>query len=62
MAAVGEGVGRYVEDAHDDGALAEREGPGADIPIEAWARSKGHEGILAGARLSADRASHDGPP
>ena len=45
-ATVGEGVGRDVEDAHDDGSLAEREGAGAEAPVKAWTRGEGHGGIL----------------
>jgi hypothetical protein len=33
MAAVGKGVGRDVEDAHNEGSLTEREGAGAEVPV-----------------------------
>ena len=46
MSAVGEGVRRDVEDAHDDGPLAERESAGAEAPVEAGTGGEGHEGIL----------------
>ncbi len=46
VAAVGEGVGRYVEDAHDEGAMAERECAGSEVPVEVWAWGEGHGGIL----------------
>ena len=42
VAAVGEGVGRDVEDAHDEGSPAEREGAGAQAPVEAGTRGEGH--------------------
>ena len=42
LAAVGEGVGRDVEDAHDERPRAEREGAGAKAPVEARADGKGH--------------------
>jgi len=47
VATVGEGVGRNVEDAHEDGSLAQGKGAGAEVPVEVWARREGHEGILA---------------
>jgi len=51
VAAVGEGVGRDVEDAHDEGSLAEGEGAGAEVPVEGRASDEGHGGILdAGSR------------
>ena len=34
VAAVGEGVGGDVEDAHDEGSVAEREGAGSELPVE----------------------------
>ncbi len=42
VAAVGEGVGRDVEDAHDEGARAEREGAGAEVPVVMAAGGEGH--------------------
>ena len=52
VAAVGEGVGCDVEDAHDEGSLAEGKGSGAEAPVEmgtgALARGEGHGGILSG--------------
>jgi hypothetical protein len=52
VAAVGEGVGGDVEDAHDEGSLAEGKGSGAEAPVEmgtgALARGEGHGGILSG--------------
>ena len=42
VAAVGEGVGGDVEDAHDEGARAEREGAGAEVPVVMGARGEGH--------------------
>ena len=51
MAAIGEGVGRDVEDAHDEGSPAERKSAGAEVPVVMGAKSEGHEGILeAGSR------------
>ena len=47
VAAVGEAVGSDVEDAHDEGSLAERECTGAKVPVEVLSRGKGHEAILA---------------
>ena len=44
-AAVGEGVGGDVEDAHDDGSLAESEGAGAKMPV-VMAAGEGHGRIL----------------
>jgi hypothetical protein len=50
-AAVGEGVGCDVEDAHDEGSPAKREGAGAEMPVVMAAGRKGHGGILdAGSR------------
>ena len=46
VAAVGEGVGSDVEDAHDKGALAKWEGAGAEAPVITWAEREGHGGIL----------------
>ncbi len=40
--AVGEGVGRDVEDSHDERARAEREGAGAELPFEWVAVGEGH--------------------
>ncbi len=45
-AAVGEGVGRDVEDAHDEGSATERECAGAELPVVMSARGEGHGGIL----------------
>jgi hypothetical protein len=42
LAAVGEGVGREVEDAHDQGSRAELEGPGAKAPGKARASDRVH--------------------
>ena len=42
VAAVREGVGRDVEDAHDEGSLAERESAGSQAPVEAGTREEGH--------------------
>ncbi len=50
VAAVGEGVGRDVEDAHDEGSLAQREGAGAEVPVVMAAGGEGHGGILACSR------------
>jgi hypothetical protein len=47
VAAVGEGVGRDVEDAHEDGPLAQRKGAGAEVPVVMATRGKGHGWILA---------------
>ena len=47
-AAVGEGVGRDVEDAHDEGSLAKREGAGAEVPVVMAAGREGHGAILDG--------------
>ena len=46
VSSVGEGVGRDVEDAHDAGVLAEGEGVGAEVPVEARAGGEGHGWIL----------------
>ena len=46
-ATVGEGVGRNVEDAHDDGLLAEGEDAGAELPVVMCAGDEGHVEILA---------------
>ncbi len=46
-AAVGEGVGCDVEDAHDDGSLAQGEGAGAEVPVVMAAGCEGHVWILA---------------
>ena len=48
MAAVGKGVGCDVEDAHDEGSLAEGEGAGAEMPVEARASDEGHGKISVG--------------
>ena len=45
-AAVGEGVGCDVEDAHDEGSSAERERAGAEMPVVVSAGREGHGGIL----------------
>ena len=46
VAAVGEGVGCDVEDAHDEGSLAQSESAGAEMPEVMAAGCEGHEGIL----------------
>jgi len=46
-AAVGEGIGRDIEDAHDDGSLAEGDGTGAEVPVMMTAGDEGHVEILA---------------
>ncbi len=51
LAAIGEAVGRDVEDAHDEGAIAEREGAGAETPEMPGARAEGHPGSLAAGML-----------
>jgi hypothetical protein len=43
VAAVGEGVGCDVEDAHDESARAQRESAGSQAPVEAGTREEGHE-------------------
>ena len=43
VASVGEGVGCDVEDAHDDGSLAQCEGAGAEMPVVMAAGREGHE-------------------
>ena len=51
VAAVGEAVRGDVEDAHEEGAPAEREGASAEVPVEVWAGREGHGWILdAGTR------------
>ena len=45
-ATVGEGVGRDVEDAHDQSALAECESASAKMPVVTDARSERHGVIL----------------
>ena len=52
VAAVGEGVGGDVEDAHDEGSPAEREGAGAEVPVVMAAWGEGHGGILSVAATS----------
>jgi hypothetical protein len=51
LAAVGEAVGREVEDGHDEGAGAESEGAGAETPVVGgtdWrGRERRHVWILA---------------
>ena len=47
VAAVGEGVGRDVEDAHDDCARAEWEDASAKVPVVMGATGEGHGWILA---------------
>ena len=42
VAAVGEAVRGDVEDAHEEGAPAEREGASAEVPVEVWAGGEGH--------------------
>jgi hypothetical protein len=54
VAAVGEGVGGYVEDAHDDGSLAQGQGAGAETPVEVWAWGEGHGGILVAEERDGD--------
>lgn len=46
VAAVGEGIGCDVEDAHDEGARAEGKGAGVEVPVVMAAGRKGHAGIL----------------
>jgi hypothetical protein len=46
VAAVGKGVGRDVENAHDEGSLAQSEGAGAEMPVMMAARREGHDEIL----------------
>ena len=46
VAAVGEGVGCDVEDAHDEGSPAEGEGAGAEMPVVMSAGREGHGEIL----------------
>lgn len=41
-ASVGEGVRSDVENAHDEGSLAQSEGAGAEMPVEAGASGEGH--------------------
>ena len=45
-AAVGERVRRDIEDAHDEGSLAERKGACAEMPVMMSAGGEGHGGIL----------------
>ena len=42
VAAVGEAVGGDVEDAHDERSLAEREGSGAEMPVEMGTAGERH--------------------
>ena len=42
LASVGEAVGGEVEDGHDEGAGAEREGSGAELPVVGGACGEGH--------------------
>ena len=46
VAAVGEGVGCDVEDAHEDGSLAQWKGAGAEVPVVMTAGGEGHGWIL----------------
>jgi len=46
VAAIGEAVGGDVEDAHDAGAWAKREGAGAEVPVKGRAWDEGHGEIL----------------
>jgi hypothetical protein len=46
VAAVGEGVGGDVEDAHDEGSPAESYCAGAEAPVVMAAGGEGHGGIL----------------
>ena len=55
-APVREGVGRDVEDAHDDGSRAEGQGSGAEMPVVMAACREGHGEILVVARKSGYRA------
>ena len=50
MAAVGEGVGCDVEDAHDDCSPAQGESSSAQVPVVMAAGGEGHGGILACSR------------
>jgi len=61
VAAVGEGVGCDVEDAHDEGAPAQRKSASTEMPIMMAAGCEGHGGILVVARRSTYRGAHDGP-
>ena len=45
-APVGKGVGRDVEDAHDEGSRAEGESAGAEMPVVMSAPRQGHGEIL----------------
>jgi hypothetical protein len=51
LAAIGERVGRHVEDAHDEGARAELESAGAKAPGEARAEGYGHGEFLTNGKL-----------
>ena len=42
LAAVGEGIGRDVDDAHEQSARAKREGASAEAPVEPGTWSEGH--------------------
>ena len=44
LASVGEAVGGYVEDGHDEGPRAECEGSGAELPVVGGAFGLGHGG------------------
>lgn len=46
VATIGEGVRRDVEDAHEDGAIAQAQGASAEAPVEEWSRHEGHGWIL----------------
>ncbi len=46
LAAIGEAVGGDVEDAHDEGAIAERQGAGTELPEVSRAGAEGHLKIL----------------
>ena len=41
-ATIGEGVGRHIEDSHDEGPFAEFERAGAEAPGEAGPAGEGH--------------------
>jgi hypothetical protein len=55
-AAVGEGVRRDVEDAHDEGGFAERKGAGAELPGEWWGADESHTGTMLQSEASERRA------
>lgn len=60
LAAIGEAVGRDVEDAHDEGLLAELEGASAELPDVSRAGAEGHLRILEDRGATGQRSGRRG--